>query len=287
MGIEYSTEVKQVAAVFKEFRNSIDIYTEDKDEDKNFYVNLLKRLLDGTNIEINDIHPIGCKNEVISACQKDTDDRRSRIYIVDGDIYMQYKTPETINHLFHLDAYCIENFVICEDSICQTAFDLNGGRYPMKDIREKINYNQVIADSMSLIALFYWYSIQSELHGDFDLRHINAFFDMSNVKVDEKKVSKRISEIQQGLFNNGYEQSKVDEALTRRKLTYVQSKDTLLTIVSGKDFLIPLFCNIIRKKVAEMSLPKESWKYHFSKYCNLDRLKKLRDAIVDECNVSH
>ena len=287
MGIEYSTEVKQVAAVFKEFRNSIDIYTEDKDEDKNFYVNLLKRLLDGTNIEINDIHPIGCKKEVISACQKDTDDRRSRIYIVDGDIYMQYKTPETINHLFHLDAYCIENFVICEDSICQTAFDLNGGRYPMEDIREKINYNQVIADSMSLIALFYWYSIQSELHGDFDLRHINAFFDMSNVKVDEKKVSKRISEIKQGLLNNGYEQSKVDEALTRRKHTYVQSKDTLLTIVSGKDFLIPLFCNIIRKKVAEMSLPKESWKYHFSKYCNLDRLKKLRDAIVDECNVSH
>ena len=107
MDTEFSTEVKQVAAVFKEYRNSIDIYTEDKEEDKAFYVTLLQRLTQNTDIKINDIHPLGCKADVINACKSDDDRRRHCLYIVDGDIYLQYKTEEPVDNLYRLDSYCI------------------------------------------------------------------------------------------------------------------------------------------------------------------------------------
>lgn len=45
MALEFSTETRQAATVFTEYRNTIDIYTEDCDKDKEFYVKLLKRLM--------------------------------------------------------------------------------------------------------------------------------------------------------------------------------------------------------------------------------------------------
>ena len=113
MGIEFSTEVRQAATVFTQYRNTIDIYTEDKEEDKIFYVSLLKRLLAGTDIHIKDVYPLGCRNTVISCCQKDTDAKRRKLYIVDGDIYLQFRDKEKYDGLYVLDAYCIENFMIC------------------------------------------------------------------------------------------------------------------------------------------------------------------------------
>ena len=284
MDTEFSTEVKQVAAVFKEYRNSIDIYTEDKEEDKAFYVTLLQRLTQNTDIKINDIHPLGCKADVINACKSDDDRRRHRLYIVDGDIYLQYKTEEPVDNLYRLDSYCIENYVICEESVCQTAYELNGGRFSMDEIKRRINYFGVLMHSLSLIDLFFWYSIQSELFGEFELRHINAFFNMQSVIVDNQKISTRIEEIKEGLINHSCSLEILEESLIKRKEKFEKSIDSLLKIVSGKDFLIPLFCNVINHRVCSISLPKEAWKYHFSKTCNLDGLVGLKDAILRACN---
>ena len=284
MDTEFSTEVKQVAAVFKEYRNSIDIYTEDKEEDKAFYVTLLQRLTQNTDIKINDIHPLGCKADVINACKSDDDRRRHCLYIVDGDIYLQYKTEEPVDNLYRLDSYCIENYVICEESVCQTAYELNGGRFSMDEIKRRINYFGVLMNSLSLIDLFFWYSIQSELFGEFELRHINAFFNMQSVIVDNQKISTRIEEIKEGLINHSCSLEILEESLIKRKEKFEKSIDSLLKIVSGKDFLIPLFCNVINQRVCSISLPKEAWKYHFSKTCNLDGLAGLKDAILSACN---
>ena len=50
--LEYSIEVRQAATVFTEYRNTIDIYTEDCEKDKEFYVKLLKVS------SINSIYPL-------------------------------------------------------------------------------------------------------------------------------------------------------------------------------------------------------------------------------------
>lgn len=283
MSTEFSTEVKQVAAVFKEYRNSIDIYTEDKNEDKVFYVRLLQRLLSDTEIKINDVHPLGCKKEVITACKSDVDERRCRLYIVDGDIYLQYQQEEVVENLYRLDSYCIENYVICEESICNTAYDLNGGRYPIENVKCRINYHEVLNNSLCLIDLFFWYSIQSELYGNYELRHINSFWDAKNICIDDQRVNDRITEIKAGLISQGYPCIMLERLFASRMQKYGKNIRTLLKIVSGKDYLIPLFCNVINNRVCKVSIPKESWKFQFSKTCGLDGLNGLKKAILAVC----
>lgn len=283
--LEFSTELKQVATVFKEYKNSIDIYTEDKIEDKAFYEQLLKRLLSDTDIQINDIYPLGCKREVVDACKTNVDkDRRACLYIVDGDIYLQYKDEETIDNLYRLNSYCIENYVICEESVCKTAYELNGGRISIDDIKDKINYSDLLNKSLSLIDLFFWYSIQSELFDKFNLRHINNFIDNKSGIVDNNKINDCIEEIKKGLFSQSYSEEYLESLYKNREQKYGKTIETLLKIVSGKDYLIPLFCNRINHKVCKIMMPKESWKYHLSKTCNLDGLEELKRVIINIVN---
>lgn len=279
--LEFSTELKQVATVFKEYKNSIDIYTEDKIEDKAFYEQLLKRLLSDTDIQINDIYPLGCKREVVDACKTNVDkDRRACLYIVDGDIYLQYKDEETIDNLYRLNSYCIENYVICEESVCKTAYELNGGRISIDDIKDKINYSDLLNKSLSLIDLFFWYSIQSELFDKFDLRHVNAFIDNTSRIIDDKKIKSRIEEIKNSLLDHSYSEEKLESIYKDRMQKYGKTAETLLKIVSGKDYLIPLLCNWINHKICKIEIPKESWKYHLSKTCSLDGLEELKNTII-------
>lgn len=49
MGLTYSEESQALVSVFKEYRNTINIYTEDTEDDKEFYLQLYQRLLDGTS----------------------------------------------------------------------------------------------------------------------------------------------------------------------------------------------------------------------------------------------
>ena len=46
MGLEYNFDEKQLVSVFHQYRNDINIYTEDCDKDKSFYKQLLGRLMD-------------------------------------------------------------------------------------------------------------------------------------------------------------------------------------------------------------------------------------------------
>ena len=66
--LTFSISQKRAVAAFKKYRNSIIIYTEDKDEnEKLFYTTFFKHLLNNTGININDVFPIGdCKLSPLS-----------------------------------------------------------------------------------------------------------------------------------------------------------------------------------------------------------------------------
>lgn len=282
MDLEFSTEIKQVATVFKEYRNSIDIYTEDCAKDKEFYVKLLKRLLaNTTNIEINDIHPLGCRKTVIECCLKDTDTRRKKLYIVDGDIYLQYKEKEHIDNLYEYDAYCIENYMICEDAICYAAYNFYA-QDSYDNVKNALNVPQALNDiAESLVKLFFYYSIQIECYGKFDLRHIDSYMDMSTKQIDSDKIRKRIDEIRNGLIRNGTSQERIDELLRIRETKFPYNESTLLKIVSGKDFLIPYFKHHIEKQLkCSLKLSKETWKFNMVDKCDISRLESLKQAIL-------
>ena len=217
MALEFSTETRQAATVFTEYRNTIDIYTEDCDKDKEFYVKLLKRLMEDTDIIINDIHPLGCRRAVIKCCQNDTDSRRKKLYIVDGDIYLQYKEKENIDHLYVLDAYCIENYMICENSICNVAYNLNA-RDTYENVKNALNIPQELNNiSKPLIDLFFYYSIQMECIGQFNLMHIDAYMNKAAKQIDSNMINTKISEIKNGLIQRGITEARISELLQNRK----------------------------------------------------------------------
>ncbi len=281
MALEFSTETRQAATVFTEYRNSIDIYTEDCDKDKEFYVRLLKRLLADTDIVINDIHPLGCRRTVIECCQNDTDTRRKKLYIVDGDIFLQYREKEDIEHLHVLDAYCIENYMICEDAICNVAYIFHA-RDSYDRVKSFLNIPQALNDIMvPLINLFFYYSIQMECYGQFCLMNIDSYMDKSLKQIDNSKIEKRIAEIREGLINFGIPEEKLDDLFNKRKAKYPYNVDTLLKIVSGKDFLIPYFkYHIDRNLNCALRLPKETWKFNLVDKCDITKLEPLKQAIL-------
>ena len=278
MELQFSTEIKQVAAVFKEYRNSIDIYTEDKIEDKQFYIKLFNKLLDNTGLIINDIHQLGNKRAVIDACEKDKDDRRRRLYMVDGDICLQYENKPILPNLFVLDAYCIENYMLSNDALCYVANDINGGRMAIQDIERELNYEEELKDiTYPLINLFFAFSVQHQLGGMFNLKHIKSFITTS--KSLDEKIREEIDMIRETFVKNG-KQSEFDKLFEERKMKFPYSEDTLLTIVSGKDYLIPYFSERIKKIVGSFQVPREWWKYKMVEKVDVDRLNALKTALV-------
>ena len=281
MGIEFSTEVRQAATVFTQYRNTIDIYTEDKEEDKIFYVSLLTRLLAGTDIHIKDVYPLGCRNTVISCCQKDTDAKRRKLYIVDGDIYLQFRDKEKYDGLYVLDAYCIENFMICEESLCYLAFRLDG-RKPFEEVKQLLNIPQVLNSLVHpLTDLFFYYSIQMELYGQYEILHIDAYLDDKRENIDNTKIENKIADIRSGLKSYGKEDNEIDLLLEQRKERFPYNLETLLTVVSAKNYIIPYFRHLINKKMEyNIRIPNESWKFNLVDKYEIERLNCLKEEII-------
>lgn len=60
---------------------------------------------------------------------------------------------------------------------------------------------------------------------------------------------------------------------------------SLLTIVSGKDYLIPCIRRYISEKLNfSFNLPNESLKFNLAKYCSLDSLEGLKSFVLEKYN---
>jgi hypothetical protein len=78
--IKYTDEVKRVVSKFFQYRNDIDIYTEDEDKDREFYRLIFSRILD-QSIKIKDITPLGNKDNLIKRCKAEPENGRKKIFI--------------------------------------------------------------------------------------------------------------------------------------------------------------------------------------------------------------
>lgn len=282
MGLDFSLEQQQISTIFKQYRNTINIYTEDKIEDKQFYIRLLQRVLADTSIEINDIYPLGSSNEVINACENDNDISFKKIYIVDGDIFLMYKPKTVIRNLFVLDAYCIENFVIDKVSVCHSFYNILGTK-SVTEVEALINFEYMMENIKGpLIDLFFNFAILNQYKGFFTLHNIDRFLDNKTLSIDIAKIQAEIDHIKNELITPGLlTEDEYQTEISIKQSIYPRDVNTVLKIISGKDFLIPYIrkycCNVLNFNI---HLPNESWKFHFANYCELTRLSKLKMAIL-------
>lgn len=104
-----------VRALFQPLQD-IDVYVEDQD-DEVFYRALLQRL-SGSKIRIARVLGLGGRQAVMAAATTHPQDGRPTLFIVDGDFeWVRGDPAPAAPSLIRLDAYCIENFLVCEEAI--------------------------------------------------------------------------------------------------------------------------------------------------------------------------
>lgn len=275
--LELSDEPKRLVSTFLAYRNDIDIYTEDELKDKEFYRVLFSRLLEN-KININDITPLGSRKNVITRCETEPNNGRKKIFIIDGDVTIIHgKDLPSLNNLFVLDAYCIENFVIDKQSVLNFIY-INCASKPKEEIENELEFEKWLGGySIKLVDLFIHFGIADFFDGKFKLFNAYKFHPKDNFSEElvEQDIENLKAEILHLTTKENYE-TKYEEL----KNQWTNCISSLLTIVSGKDYLIPilLFKTQNYKKSKAMSTVEEA-KFMLAQNCNLDRLSKLKAAI--------
>ena len=284
--MNYSEEVQQLTSLFTQHRNSINIYTEDNEKDKKFYVTLLKRLLDGTNVIINDIIPLGSSDDVIKACVTDSDSN-PKLYIVDGDIHLMTAPKQSQDNLFVLDRYCIENYVVDAVSFYKVYDDLDY-EHTLEDIKRLANFEEIMNDAViPFMELFHHFAVSQSTQNVCVLKDASQFMGrdgkIERLKIDQEKTSV----INNVCENTGLPKADFNAYLESFKSSFPMTRDNLIKCVSGKDYLIPYITNSCKYRLSQtIGLKKEGWKYQFVKHCDLAPLNSLKLKILDAVNTS-
>jgi hypothetical protein len=279
--IVLSEEAQRLTSTFRAYRNDIDIYTEDNDKDKEFYKVLFRRLLK-SEIVINDVTPLGCKDSVLKRCAEEPDNNRKKIFIVDGDItFIHGNNIPALKNLYVLEGYCIENFLIDKETIIHFLY-MNCGTKSIEQIEGELNYNNWLSVySTTLIDLFIHFALMNYFGGNFTLFNANKY----HVKEGEEMLFKAeivnadIAKLKEGIL----ELVRIDEY--NSKYTDLTKKwticiENLTTIVSGKDYLIPLLLLKTKQFKKSKALPTlEEIKFSLVHTSNLSRLSNLKQVI--------
>ncbi len=290
--LKYNLKSLSSISSFFKYRNDIDIYTEDNAVDKEFYRTIFSRLLDGKMV-INDITPLGPKTAVIKEFERMKNDySRKRLYIVDGDL-------ESINNtncpnekgFYVLPAYCIENFIIDEIAGVELVY-FNRGSIDREIIKNDVDFeNWLNSFSSSLISLFINLALLRKIGGGPIIKNAQSFIinQNGNAVVDHLKVNDYVQELKEEILiqlencGEANPKQRYDFEIAAYNAKWYVCNENLLTIVSGKNYLLPLY-NLHLRRCSGMGnalFPTKSYKLFLANHCNLDRLTGLRDAILN------
>ncbi len=289
--MKYSFSSLKAIPHFFAYRNEIDVYTEDKCSDKEFYRALFNRLT-ANKVKINDITPLGCKLLVLKAYdEQDNSSRRKKIFIVDGDLDLLISTNrKTENNLVVLDSYCIENYIIDENAGIELIY-YSDGQTDKGTIANKLNFKKWLEFNRNeLINLFFNFAILKMYGGGPTLKSASTFLTNKKNEVILNKVAINTysdeikNEIIQLLSKKGVVSTTTEYNLQFEKLQkkWGYTDETLLKVVSGKDYLVHLFQYRINYNIGKnkMLFQKQSFKLFLANHCDLERLAFLKKKII-------
>lgn len=288
--LEFGYKALKALPKFFSYRNDIDIYTEDKVADKEFYRTLFKRVL-GNEIKINDVTPLGCKTNVLNAFDnQDKTDKRRKIYIIDGDLELILDTNrKTTGNLIVLDSYCIENYLIDETGGIELIYFSNGSE-TRDNLKNKLNFSKWLEyNAPCLIDLFINFAILRKYGGGPIIKTAHDFLTQNGNQtiLDKDSINQYSQDIKsqiiQRLVINGIENP--DDTYSNEYISisgkWKTSNMTLLRIVSAKNYLIPLLQFRINYCIdkGKSLVPKSSFKLFLADKCDTQRLNFIKEKI--------
>ncbi len=281
--IRRSIEAAKAMALFFRYKNDLDIYYEDLNDDE-FYKELLRLILP-KNTRVGKLISLGNKYAVIKACSTDqVDTKRKRLYMVDGDMELILGTnPNNLKYLHVHDAYCIENFLVEEGSVVEVLHDTY--QIDRKKLSQALGFNKWLKGiSMHLVELFLHYAIvHSHCKG---VKTVSLGVDRLCEKKKLQKilsgelVIKEIARLRAEILLV-MEEEEYDERIYDLRLQWPAKNETLLQVVSGKDFLLPLIHCRMHKIVGKnsLSVSLESLRMRLLKYSSLETFAPLKNRL--------
>lgn len=271
------------------YRNDVDIFTEDRVADKEFYKTLFKNLLG--DVIINDVTPLGCKANVLKAydTQIKTDKRR-KYYIVDGDLDLIIGTNRKAeNNLIILDSYCIENYLIDEKGTIEFIYFSNGTE-SKDNLKVKLKFdNWLTYNARCLVDLFVNFGILKKYGGGPTLMTAHDFLKQNGKQtiLDQAKIQAYSLTVKTDIISILTTQGFPNplETYTNEYNELIKQwgtdNNSLLKIVSAKNYMLPLLqfrmSHCINK--GKTITPKESIKLFLAGHSSLERLQYLKDRI--------
>lgn len=281
--LRYKEFIIPTISLFFKSKNDVDVFIEDSN-DEEFYKALLFRLTEGKRI--NKIFSCKCKTELIKACEADQSDRkRKRIYLTDGDLDLILDTNRIdLKHLHVLGKYCIENYLVEEEGILEMLH--SNIVLDKSNIKKQLTLNNYLKSiSNQLIELFLHYSI-THLHkmGTKTVSNAIGTFCKQNKSLtvlDITKVEQKIQELRTEIILKIGEDDYNDLIYTLRQ-KWPSNYETLTTIVSAKDYILPLLTFRFKKLKGKESfnLKWESLRLGLAKTSKLDSLGELKNKII-------
>lgn len=283
--LEYSSKTRGAVDRFFKFRNDIDIYTEDKIADKEFYRVFFNRINAGT-IKINDVTPLGSKTLVLSKYNEFIAKKSSRkkVFIIDGDLDLITNTnPPQDDYLYIHNVYCVENYLIDEDAIVELIY-YNDGEKSKEEIKQILGFDDWINSISCLCQLFFYCAILKAYGGGPEIKHATSFLknNAGSAEYDEQKcLAYRDEIIGKCILKIGEQEKDPEKVLAEfyNKLSAMWpiSRDTLLKVVSGKDYLLPLVQFKINSLVNKNScIPNKGLKLFLVNKCDVSSLDNLK-----------
>lgn len=249
--IGYSPKAARALGFLKAPLNDIEVFVEDTGN-RNMWVQILKRLLPH-NVRLSSVSLLGGRDKVLAACKLDqNNDGRRKLYIIDGDFDgPRKKRKPRLKFLYRLRCYCIENLLVSEGAL----YDIGAESQPMmcdSVIRSTINFaaHKALIDSemKKLFALYaaIMHAAPSVPTVSFSAHRLLDRGGGGAISYDVSKIRQRYRDVRRQALRI-CSRSVLSSAL--RAISQNIEAKSGMTIVSGKDYVLPLFDQVLRHQL--------------------------------------
>lgn len=288
--LKFSIEQQHVSGAFyNNSRKGIIIYTEDSDTQHEFYMKFYERLLYNSDVKIEKVIHLGSCDDVQQACQRDTDISFPKLYVIDGDIYLQYAPKKSQGRLCVLDRYCIENYLVDEGTLCEVIHRFKSTS-SIEEIKQKLSYTSILQGfAQCFVNIYYYCSILSEENKKIKQSKTacfkkpkgwNSYYDASLNCCIKTNFDNFVGEARSELIKlPNIDDSYIDHKLKERQTNFPCCIDTLKKIVSAKDLILPFLMAQTTNKF-QVSPSLDDWKINSAELYDPAPLNFLKEKIV-------
>jgi hypothetical protein len=229
--------INAIQKLFEELQD-IDVYIEDIGLES-LYAELIKRIA-SKNVRLARVFAVGGRLEVIERARHHDFSLRCALFIVDGDFeWVRGEDPPSIDGVYRLDAYCIENLLITKSAAIRILMECTES--DTQSAEQNLRFDEWTAEVSLLVKLFEIWAVVNKIVPTVATVSQGVGKVLDNTakvaKVEKSKVYGLIEEAR--IILDEAENSSL-ESLRQDVQERISNIERKLDVISGKHFLLPL-----------------------------------------------